>query len=267
MKRRFEQILKNLVLGLLVLSAGCSQVFESSGDPEPACAFVQNRDQERVSWNTNLPIRFRLHRDFPEEARQSLVAAATRWNLISSKNVIEFVESRFDRTASQGYGDGIPTVFWQTTWEEDRSSEQARTTIVWTGSQIRDADIRINAQDFQFSFQNEPFDFRKVDFVSLLVHEMGHALGFAHTESRSSVMFPFLSKGTDRRQITALSDLESYACEYGESIVRPDVLAAAIRNEEGAPDVDLSAEEESDDDNLVNTAVVEGEGEASASSL
>ena len=204
----------------------------SDSDPEEACTFVQNKSEQRVSWKSDLPIRFRVHRDMPAVAKASLEAAAMKWNIISSKNVIEFIGWEADETAEQGYSDGRPTIYWQKTWEGDRKSEQARTTVVWSGATIRDADIKINAKDFDFSYEDQEFDYNKVDFISLLVHEMGHALGFAHATTRESVMYPLLSKGYDRRDIHHISDLESYGCEYGEKIVRPEVLTAALKNEE-----------------------------------
>lgn len=229
-----KQLMIIALLGFTLSQIGCSQLL-SDKDPQEACTFVQNKSKQRVSWKKELPIKFRVHKDMPATAKASLEAAAMKWNVISSKNVIEFVEWEATETAEQGYSDGRPTIYWQKTWEEDRQSEQARTTVVWSGAAIKDADIKINAKDFQFSYEAEEFDYKKVDFISLLVHEMGHALGFAHATTRKSVMYPLLSKGYDRREIEHISDLESYGCEYGESIVRPEVLTAALKNEEPKP--------------------------------
>lgn len=217
------------LLSLLLIATGCSQVIDQ--EPQEACFFVQNKNKQRVSWKSNLPVKFKIHKDVPEEARESLTKAATRWNLISTQNVIEFVDEESSRTPTQSYADGTPTIFWLKTWESERSSEQARTSVVWTGSTLRDADIRINAKDFQFNLANQELSPLKVDLVSLMVHEMGHALGFAHTDTRKSVMYPFLRKNFDRRDVNQLADLESYACEYGREIVKPQVFAAALEGE------------------------------------
>jgi hypothetical protein len=44
-------------------------------------------------------------------------------------------------------------------------------------------------------------------------------------------MYPFLRKNFDRRDVNQLADLESYACEYGREIVKPQVFAAALEGE------------------------------------
>ena len=230
------------LLGFTLSQLGCSKLL-SDKDPQEACTFVQNKSEQRVSWKDNLPVKFRVHKDVPASAKASIEAAAMKWNIISSKNVIEIIDWEASETAEEGYSDGRPTIYWQTDWEKERKSEQARTTIVWSGSTIRDADIKINSKDFDFSYKDEEFDYSKVDLVSLTVHEIGHAIGFAHAESRESVMYPLLSKGYDRRDIKHISDLESYGCEYGDDIVRPAVLAAALKGEE-QPELELEVEEE-----------------------
>lgn len=215
--------------------------------PETSCNFVQNSDEQRVSWNGNLPVKFRVHKDVPQEAYDSLLAAASKWNSISTANLIQFVSWSSGGTPASGYADGAPTVYWLSTWESNRSFEQGRTTVIWSGDEIRDADIRINDKDFNFSFVGEELIYNKVDLVSLLVHEFGHALGFAHDVNRASVMYHALGKGTDRRDVALLSDLESFSCEYGESSVKPEVWALA-RGEEAVED------EESDDEGEATSA-------------
>ncbi len=211
-------------------TSGCSLI--SSPDPQPSCNFVQNKDLQRVSWKADLPLKFRVHKDVPKEAYISLLKAAAQWNHISTKKVIEIVKWDFKESHKKGHLDGVSTIYWLDTWESYRSSEQARTTIIWVGDKIKGADIRINSKDFQFSYEAESFNSQKVDFVSLMVHEMGHALGFAHSHERKSVMYPRLSKGYDRRKVKALSDLKSYRCEYGDNIIKPAVLAAALSSDE-----------------------------------
>jgi len=206
----------------------------------------------------------------PAAAKASIEAAATKWNVISSKNVIELISWDASETAEEGYSDGRPTIYWQTDWEADRKSEQARTTVVWSGTTIRDADIKINAKDFIFSYKDEDFDYKKVDLISLAVHEIGHALGFAHATTRKSVIYPLLSKGYDRRDIEHISDLQSYGCEYGEDIVKPEVLTAALNNEKvQLEEAKAKAEndENTDGEGVEAEVAAVDEEETSASSL
>lgn len=247
---------------MALFASGCSKVV--AGGAEDSCSFVQNKSLQRVSWKSDLPLKFRVHKDVPEEAYGSILKAAAQWNLISTKNVVQIIRWDAQGTPAQGYSDGAPTIYWLDTWEEDRSTEQARTTVIWSGDKIKDADIRINDKNFNFSYNGEEFDYLKVDFISLMVHEMGHALGFAHAQERESVMYPLLRKGYDRRAITHLGDLQSYSCEYGEGIVNPVVMAAALTGDE----IEIVIEEGDADD--VVTQIDEGQSgldDATAASL
>lgn len=229
---------------------GCTQKVP---EPQNSCYFVQNKYEQRVSWKSNLPIKFRVHKDTPPEARESITQAATEWNLISSKNVIEIVNWEAEGSPSTSYADRVPTIFWKKDWEEEKAQEQARTVIVWSDNTLRDADIWLNSKNFNFSYFGDEFEYTKVDLVSLLVHEMGHALGFAHTHSHESVMYPRLARGFDRRSINHLEDLEAYSCEYGDDIVKPSVMLAALEVrsavENALVEEDMSEEEAIDGEN------------------
>lgn len=212
-------------LSLLLIFMGCTQKVP---EPQNSCFFVQNKYEQRVSWKSNLPIKFRVHKDTPVEARESITQAAKEWNLISTKNVIEIVTWEAEGSPSKSYADRVPTIFWKKDWEEEKASEQARTIIVWSDNVLKDADIWLNSKNFTFSYLGDEFDYTKVDLVSLVVHEMGHALGFAHSHSHESIMYPRLARGFDRREISELEDLEAYSCEYGDDIVKPSVMLAAL---------------------------------------
>ncbi|MBK7843247.1 MAG: matrixin family metalloprotease [Bdellovibrionales bacterium] len=104
-------------------------------------------------------------------------------------------------------------IYWLRQWESDRRTEQARTTVYWTGSRIYEADIRVNAQNFLFYNGDGSEIFSGVDLVSLMVHEFGHVLGLSHNEAAASVMATTLASGTLRR-VPSKTDLDSIHCEY-----------------------------------------------------
>lgn len=228
---------------LSFFAVNCTQL---TPEPEIGCNFVQNSDKQRVSWKSNLPIRFRVHKDVPREAIPSILEAAKSWNSISSKNVIEFDDLAAEGSPSSSYADGKPMIFWKQDWEENKASEQARSIIVWRGSTIKDADIWLNVKNFRFTYLDEAFHPFKVDLVSLVVHEMGHTLGLEHNSDAESVMYARLKRGYDRREVDHLADLESLGCEYGEEMLNQDSVMALIERQTGAGEEPVTPEEESE---------------------
>lgn len=187
-----------------------------------SCNFVTNSSNQRVSWKTHLPIKYRIHESVPPEAFSSILEAADMWNRISIKPVIEIVSTGYTGKASTR--DQIPAIYWYTDWEAEKSLEQARTTVRWIQNQLVDADIKVNAKNFSFFYGDQPKQTGKVDFVGLMVHEFGHALGFAHNSISESVMFYQLPRGYERRKannglVFHLSDVSAYQCEYGDDMV------------------------------------------------
>lgn len=87
------------------------------------------------------------------------------------------------------------------------------TTIATSSSRIIDADVLFNFQYFSY----ESFECatragtpacalvaNKIDFQSVLIHELGHYLGLNHIEDDStSIMYPTLGTGVSKRNLNA----------------------------------------------------------------
>jgi hypothetical protein len=122
---------------------------------------------------------------------------------------------RIGQTGYQSSGprqDGVNVIYWMSTWEADKFSEQARTSIYWLGDQIREADMRINAKNFTF-YTDTPTSSQDVHLESLLVHELGHVLGLKHKDDSGSVMATYLASRIQRTSI-AEADKADIRCEY-----------------------------------------------------
>jgi hypothetical protein len=178
--------------------------------PQSDCNFVMSAQIQRVSWKTNLPVKLYISPGIPQELREGIRIAASQWNFKIGKEAISIMES--DNTPQSPSQDGVNAIYWQTTWETNRQNEQARTTIHWKGDIINEADILVNAKDHQFTpfGQLEP---DKIDFTSLMVHEMGHLLGLQHIPDIPSVMNPTLALDT-QRFVPYDVDVKSVKCEY-----------------------------------------------------
>jgi predicted Zn-dependent protease len=183
--------------------------------PEPSCNFVQNSDLRRVSWKELAPVKLYIHKSLPltqyPEMEGLVKKAVGAWNQVLGRDAIH-LEAFGVGGSDMPQRDGYSMIYWLNTWEAGRQNEQARTTIYWTGARIEEADMRINSKDHRFYVGAEE-TFSGVDFLSLIVHELGHVLGLAHNSTPKSVMNISLSDGLDRRAISK-ADVDSARCEY-----------------------------------------------------
>lgn len=86
--------------------------------------------------------------------------------------------------------DGIDSISWDDTWETRPRQEQARNLVYFRNGWTTESDIVINGKDFTY-YVNKPKG-NQVHFQSLMVHELGHTMGFNHVEDLGSVMQPLL---------------------------------------------------------------------------
>ena len=182
--------------------------------PQESCNFVQNSDQLRVSWGSKLPVRLYVHHSVPKEYYGAIERAVKQWNdgLKQGRELIHI--EGWGTTGLETPGrDGYSVIYWLSDWEASKPTEQARTTIYWTGNRIYEADMRINAHNFTFYGAESSDSIVGVDLESLVIHELGHVLGLAHTTANGSVMVPSLASNTARRDPGTM-DIQSLKCEY-----------------------------------------------------
>ncbi len=203
---------KRLII-ILVVIAAFSQACARKLAPQESCNFVQNSDLQRVSLNTNTPLRIYVHQSVPASAYSAIEASVASWNqAIGGKELLKIVGWGVTG-ADQPRQDGRSFIYWMKTWDQSRPKEQARTTIYWTGDQIYEADIQLNNFHFSFHAALETESISGVDLKSLMIHELGHALGLSHVASLESVMHDKLKSGVARRDLDK-TDLDSLRCEY-----------------------------------------------------
>ncbi len=201
-------MIKRLAVGLVVIFGLALQACSPKNQDE--CGFVQNVYGERISWKSDVPIHIQIHKNFPEEFVGAINAAADSWNRNLGKKIIEINKERYTGP-EQAQKDNVNVIYYYKTWEEDRTTEQARTSVYWIGDLIKEADIRINGKFTYYWNQNEKTG--DVNIEALLVHEMGHVLGLKHKDAGGSVMATYLASNTKRNQL-AETDMSSLKCEY-----------------------------------------------------
>lgn len=207
-QKRFFAIL-GIITGLILVQA-CGRKLPQ----EAPCNFVQNQDLQRVSWDRNLPVTLYLDSSVPSDYQSAIVAAVDKWNEVGRKirvgNFFQLLGS--SPGSSSPRQDGYNKIYVLNSWEDSKRTEQARTTVYWSGNRIYEADIRINREDFDYYFSDTP-DYSKVHLESLMVHELGHVLGLAHNSTTESVMQVTLANGKSRVDPGNI-DVNSLKCEY-----------------------------------------------------
>jgi hypothetical protein len=206
MKWRFVAI--GVLIAFILFIQACGQ----RPPPQDSCNFVQNSEAQRVSWKGRVPVKLHLHSSVPPQSVLPIEAAIDEWTRRLGHPFLQ-IELTGVSGPAEPNKDGSSMIYWLRQWESDRRTEQARTTVYWTGSRIYEADIRVNAQNFLFYNGDGSEIFSGVDLVSLMVHEFGHVLGLSHNEAAASVMATTLASGTLRR-VPSKTDLDSIHCEY-----------------------------------------------------
>jgi hypothetical protein len=202
-------------LSLVILQAcgpkGPFAFLQPSYKAQDECGFVQNVYGERISWKGHTPIRLSVHQSFPQEYIGALQSAIQKWEQVAGKPLFQIVATNVSGPLNPRQ-DGVSMIYFMNTWEADRPTEQARTSIYWVGDELREADIRVNAANFTFYWQT-PNASSDVHIESLLIHELGHALGLKHKDTGGSVMATYLSALTQRNTIPG-TDFQALKCEY-----------------------------------------------------
>lgn len=201
----------NKWLGVILLLSSVLTIQACAPKAQDDCGFVQNVYGERISWKGEIPVVMKIHNSVPDAYIPAIVAAAESWNRTAGKTIIKIDTTKI-AGALEPRKDGVNIIYVLNTWESNKASEQARTSVYWVGDVIQEADIRINDKNFDF-YTSENTSHSGVNIEALLLHELGHVLGLKHKDTSGSVMATYLANGVDRTAVTE-TDSASLQCEY-----------------------------------------------------
>lgn len=177
-----------IIITLLITITACAPP-----KPEPSCTFIQNAYSQRVSWYY-APVELSIDYSIPIELRPAIYDAARAWSEAFGRELIRIVGSSYN------------VIYMSSAWDQSRPFEEANTRISWYDNTIYQANVYVNAANFQFYYETG----YGIEFKSLMIHELGHVLGLDHSEG---VMSPILPYDTVRWNIDE-AILNNLKCEY-----------------------------------------------------
>ncbi|MBO9668195.1 MAG: matrixin family metalloprotease [Bdellovibrio sp.] len=199
-------------LGLVLLVTSALFVQACAPKSQEDCGFVKNVYGERISWKSDVPVTLYIHKSVPPEYVGAIVNAADTWEKTAGRRLFNIVTSPRVDGPAEPHKDGKNVIYFLNSWESNRASEQARTSVYWVGDQIKEADIRVNDLNFNF-YWNQGKSASAVNIEALILHEMGHVLGLKHKDTGGSVMATYLPSALDRTELANV-DTADLKCEY-----------------------------------------------------
>ncbi len=199
-----------------ITGIGCSQSANShnsasAGNKKECEGFATNSLGQQLSWAEEFPIKIYVDQNVPDQYIESIKNAMHTWNAELGFAAFQFKDVL--PASDQPLANGKSVIHWLVLSSADRSEgRQAVTLVAWNGAGIDKADMLINARDFKYS--TDPKE-GEIDIESLVLHELGHILGLAHSSASGSAMNEHLPYGILRRSL-APEDIARIRCKYEE---------------------------------------------------
>lgn len=190
--------MKRVVLLLLAL---CLPACARELKPDEKCGFLLNNGQ-RISWGER-KIYIYITKSVPANFHDAIRSAVRTMNSAIDGAII-LQESTMQENA---YGDVVNSICYGC--KELGPLEQAQALLRWTGAYMLEADVVLGTR---FKLSATP-SLNEIDAESLVLHELGHAVGLDHSDERNSIMYPTLFYGEIRRGLSE-KDLKNLRCGY-----------------------------------------------------
>jgi predicted Zn-dependent protease len=149
---------------------------------------------EDRQWNIeNFPLIFRMPRSYEKDHSEAVRSVVNQYNDAFGMEALRIIFSdkslEAQATPLKPWHNNYRemTIFKTNIWEYP-SNKLAITRTLDMKNYIYYANITFNTKDFVFNTDHNQDEGNKVDFHSVLLHEMGHVFGLKHSDDNDSVM-------------------------------------------------------------------------------
>lgn len=175
------------ILLISLLNIGCNG-FKGYFCPEAVKPF--NRG---LSWK-RLPVKITIDKT-AEKYRKQIENSIYRWNSLYDMELLTLVS------------DGQNRIYFPKKWKYNYRII-ALAMVTHKRNRIIKANIIVNPIFFVFT--------DRIDFESVIMHELGHVLGLGHRPERGSIMFPYTQYNEIKREFSIGEKIKSVlGCKYG----------------------------------------------------
>jgi hypothetical protein len=204
----FLFITSGLTLSML---SGCSALQQRAISSPPEC---EVQDITKIHLWQKLPVILHFDRSFPVEARPAVERAITSWNEATLIDLFEISPEDSPTLASPIEKTNI--IYWEEA--EGTTAHFKETDLAYTDTSFFEGEpyfikieIGFNSNHYVFEVEHRRNEFA-YDLESIMVHELGHALGLDHYAY--GIMSPATVPGRLDRKITPEAT-RALKCLYG----------------------------------------------------
>ncbi len=183
-----------------------------AGGPAHAWEVKTNSAGDPLHW-IQVPVAYQINptntQGMPaDEVKGAVQRAFDAWEGVDGSN-IRFRNDGNSKISEHGHEDGVNVVFFESAWPADWDDDLLAMALTWNvdGGEIIAMDIVVN-EGHQWAIGGG----QGYDLQNALTHEVGHAIGLAHTEDTIATMFG--SSSMDDREKRDLADDDEQAARF-----------------------------------------------------